>query len=56
MGKIFPFLIKLITGKTTDDLFQPLSYIKQSKQGCGRMKNQSSGKSLAGRKTSPWVS
>uniref|UniRef100_A0A9L0T0C8 Striatin n=1 Tax=Equus caballus TaxID=9796 RepID=A0A9L0T0C8_HORSE len=27
-------------GKTTEDLFQPLSYIKQSKQGCGRMKNQ----------------
>lgn len=44
MGKIFPFLIKLITGKTTEDLFQPLSYIKQSKQGYGRMKNHISGK------------
>lgn len=44
MGKIFPFLIKLTTGKTTEDLFQPLSYIKQSKQGCGRMQHQSTGK------------
>ena len=55
MGKIFPFLIKLITGKTTEDLFQPLSYIKQSKQGCGRMKHRSIGKSLVGCETSPWV-
>lgn len=44
MGKIFPFLIKLVTGKTTEDLFHPLSYLKQSKQGCGRMKHQSIGK------------
>lgn len=49
MGKIFPFLIKLVTGKTTEDLFQPLSYIKQSKQGSGRMKRRSSGESWAGR-------
>uniref|UniRef100_A0A8C8XQF2 Striatin n=1 Tax=Panthera leo TaxID=9689 RepID=A0A8C8XQF2_PANLE len=34
---------KGVKRKTTEDLFQPLSYIKQSKQGCGRMKNQSSG-------------
>lgn len=54
MGKIFPFLIKLVTGKTTEDLFQPLSYIKQSKQGCGRMKNQISGK-LSGHETSSRV-
>lgn len=55
MGKIFPFLIKLVTGKTTEDLFQPLSYIKQSKQGCGRMKNRSPGKELAGHKAPPRV-
>ncbi|GAB1301336.1 Striatin [Apodemus speciosus] len=34
---------KGVKRKTTEDLFQPLSYIKQSKQGCGRMKNQSPG-------------
>nr|XP_055145473.1 striatin-like isoform X1 [Symphalangus syndactylus] len=34
---------KGVKRKTTEDLFQPLSYIKQSKQGCGRMKNQSLG-------------
>ncbi|XP_048660904.1 striatin [Marmota marmota marmota] len=34
---------KGVKRKTTEDLFQPLSYIKQSKQGCGRRKNQSSG-------------
>ncbi|XP_021109380.1 striatin isoform X3 [Heterocephalus glaber] len=34
---------KGVKRKTTEDLFQPLSYIKQSKQGCERMKNQSSG-------------
>ncbi|XP_045045263.2 striatin isoform X1 [Desmodus rotundus] len=34
---------KGVKRKTTEDLFQPLSYIKQSKQGCERMKNQISG-------------
>ncbi|KAF3826501.1 hypothetical protein GH733_009026 [Mirounga leonina] len=37
---------KGVKRKTTEDLFQPLSYIKQSKQGCGRMKNQSSVEAL----------
>ncbi|XP_068041429.1 striatin isoform X4 [Anomalospiza imberbis] len=30
-------------GKTTEDMFQPQSYIKQSKQGCGKMMEQSTG-------------
>ncbi|XP_036606482.1 striatin isoform X1 [Trichosurus vulpecula] len=34
---------KAVKRKTTEDLFQPLSYIKQSKQGCGRMMDQSPG-------------
>uniref|UniRef100_A0A8C2P623 Striatin n=1 Tax=Capra hircus TaxID=9925 RepID=A0A8C2P623_CAPHI len=34
---------KGVKRKTTEDLFQPLSYIKQSKQGYGRMKHQSTG-------------
>ncbi|NXT72656.1 STRN protein, partial [Chaetops frenatus] len=31
-------------GKTTEDMFQPQSYIKQSKQGWGKMMEQSTGK------------
>lgn len=50
MGKTFPFLIKLVTGKTTEDLFQPLSCVKQSKQGCGRRKSPGPGTSSGGRR------
>lgn len=46
MGKIFPFLIKLITGKNKSRSVSASSYIKQSKQGYGRMKHQSTGKQI----------
>ncbi|XP_010170449.2 striatin, partial [Antrostomus carolinensis] len=34
---------KGVKRKTTEDMFQPQSYIKQSKQGCGKMMEQSTG-------------
>ncbi|XP_042704360.2 striatin isoform X4 [Chrysemys picta bellii] len=34
---------KGVKRKTTEDMFQPQSYIKQSKQGCGKMMAQSTG-------------
>lgn len=40
-----PFVPKLATGKTSEEMSQPVSHIKQSKQGCGSMLEKSSGKS-----------
>ncbi|XP_053159180.1 striatin isoform X3 [Hemicordylus capensis] len=34
---------KGVKRKTTEDMFQPQSYIKQSKQGCGKMMEQNTG-------------
>ncbi|XP_034964177.1 striatin isoform X1 [Zootoca vivipara] len=34
---------KGVKRKTTEDMFQPQSYIKQSKQGCGKMMEQNAG-------------
>lgn len=36
-------------------MFQPQSYIKQSKQGCGKMMEQSTGKCQEGHGSSPCV-
>lgn len=50
-GQTFPFLKerfvpKLITGKTSEEMSQPVSHIKQSKQGCGSMLEKNTGKDV----------